>query len=437
VFIETRFQEPQLWVDCSLPETVVEPLLPPHATPVPPGPAAAARPASAADAAAEPPPHPPVASREAHLARGWTSGDGPGGAAGAGGANGFSSLDAAALRQRVEARAPSSDSWRGFSVSMPFLPGGESLNPRATGAAAAAAAEAAGGGWLVQLDRPDGRPPGRAAAPGLPRGAFGAWALPEAEAALCEWRRVGWGVWVGGHGCRAGGSIKQLMPPSPSYSLPAHTAHSSHPAHLPAPGDAAPAPPRAPAPSATPAAPPPSAVPAPAPKLAGPSAAAKAARAQSAAIFQGLWMLGAEAEAESEAESEADSEAAASEAEAAAEAPAPGAAAAAASAFAVAAGEDAPAGDGAAAEGGEGEGLDTLLSASGTAAAAAAVSALAVLGAVTAVLWPPALQVAWRFACPPGSHLRFVPTPSSPLTPPPGRRPRARRSRRAAQAPPR
>jgi hypothetical protein len=46
----------------------------------------------------------------------------------------------------------------------------------------------------------------------------------------------------------------------------------------------------------------PAGVPAPAPKLSGPSAAAKAARAQGAAIFDGLWMLGAEEEEEEEEE---------------------------------------------------------------------------------------------------------------------------------------
>jgi hypothetical protein len=71
---------------------------------------------------------------------------------------------------------------------MPFLPGGgDGADPKASAAAAAAAAEAAGGAWLRRLDRRDGRPPGRVAAPGLPRGAFGAWALPDDEAALCEW----------------------------------------------------------------------------------------------------------------------------------------------------------------------------------------------------------------------------------------------------------
>lgn len=32
-------------------------------------------------------------------------------------------LDALALKQRVSARSPSTDTWKGFSVSMPFLPG--------------------------------------------------------------------------------------------------------------------------------------------------------------------------------------------------------------------------------------------------------------------------------------------------------------------------
>ncbi len=192
--IETRFHEPQLWADCSLPETVVEPLLPPYASRQPDwAPAAASQTQPAAVA-------PPVGSREAHLVRGWlsdaSSGLAPGNepppaghpssSASAPAGQQLSTLDAAALRQRVEARAPTSDSWRGFSVSMPFLPGGDSVDPKASATAAAVAAEAEGGGWLRRLERDDGRAPGRVAAPGLPRGAFGAWALPEEEAVLCE-----------------------------------------------------------------------------------------------------------------------------------------------------------------------------------------------------------------------------------------------------------
>lgn len=209
--IETRFQHPQLWANCSLPQTVVEPLLPPHV----PSTLLDTRPGSAlphthhtsTPAPAGPHEPHPILSREAHLTRGWL----PAAAAAAGGASPcgagaaasaaaepLSSLDAAALRQRVEARAPTADSWRGFSVSMPFLPGGDSVDPKASAAAAAAAAEAGSGAWLRRLERGDGRPPGRVCAPGLARGVFGAWGLPEEDAVLCEW---------GGKRCGVGGGV--------------------------------------------------------------------------------------------------------------------------------------------------------------------------------------------------------------------------------------
>ncbi|GBF97557.1 hypothetical protein Rsub_10158 [Raphidocelis subcapitata] len=368
--IETRFHRPQLWADCSLPETVVEPLLPPHAPfgdaagpdAAAPRPGAAARPPAAAAAAAAAPDGPAadgpaaaaaaaaaqeIGSQEAHLARGWVNGA-PGtlpalaGASGAAGAP-IGALDAAALRQRVEARAPTSDSWRGFSVSMPFLPGGDSMDPKASAAAAAAAAEAAGGAWLAQLERGGGRPPARAAAPGLGRGAFGAWAMDEAVAALYD---------------------AEDVPPTSAAASPAKP---------------------------PPAAAPPAVVPAPAPKLAGLSAAAKAARAGGAAIFEGLWMLGAEAEEEEEAaESEAadsasdagGSDAAAADAAAAA-APAPPALEAAAAGGeerwrALRAGAAGAGGKVEMGEGDEGEGtdaLDALLPGGGVTAGTAAASA--------------------------------------------------------------
>ena len=60
-------------------------------------------------------------------------------------------------------------------------PGGEALEA-STSAAKQAAAEASTGAWLRELEEAlaAGEPPPRVSAPGLPRGAFGAWAMPDA-----------------------------------------------------------------------------------------------------------------------------------------------------------------------------------------------------------------------------------------------------------------
>ncbi len=94
--------------------------------------------------------------------------------------------DMLALRQRIVARAPSTDSWRGFSVSLPFLPGAGEGAEAGVGVGLArlgAAAEAASGSWLRELEAAlspgSGTTSGQAlsniAAPGLASGAFGAW----------------------------------------------------------------------------------------------------------------------------------------------------------------------------------------------------------------------------------------------------------------------
>ena len=59
--------------------------------------------------------------------------------------------------------------------------GGEALEA-STSAAKQAAAEACTGAWLRELEEAlaAGAPPPRVCAPGLPRGAFGAWAVPDA-----------------------------------------------------------------------------------------------------------------------------------------------------------------------------------------------------------------------------------------------------------------
>jgi len=148
---------------------------------------------------------------------------------------------------------------------MPFLPGGNSVDLKTTAATTAAAADAETGAWLRRLERRDGRPPGRVAAPGLPRGVFGAWGLPDEEAALCD---------VDDEPPAAAATRTRPQP-----SAAAATAAAALPS-----------------------------VPAPAPKLSGPSAAAKAARAEGAAIFEGLWMLGAEADAADADDDEEDEE---------------------------------------------------------------------------------------------------------------------------------
>jgi antiviral helicase SKI2 len=105
--------------------------------------------------------------------------------------------DAAALRARADARVRAAtsaaesgaDSWRGFSVSVPFLPGGESLDPRHASSCVAAAQEAASGQWLEELEAAwfgggatsGGLAPPRICAPGLRAGVFGAWAAADAQ----------------------------------------------------------------------------------------------------------------------------------------------------------------------------------------------------------------------------------------------------------------
>ena len=66
-------------------------------------------------------------------------------------------------------------------LALRSLSGGEALEA-STSAAKQAAAEASTGAWLRELEEAQaaGAPPPRVCAPGLPRGAFGAWAVPEA-----------------------------------------------------------------------------------------------------------------------------------------------------------------------------------------------------------------------------------------------------------------
>jgi antiviral helicase SKI2 len=110
----------------------------------------------------------------------------------------------------------------------------------------------------------------------------------------------------GDHFCHAAGvTVLPFLPhPTPSISQNAGDIEDPAPQHSAPPAATATTPAAAAAASSVA----PAAVPAPAPKLAGPSVAAKAARSQGAAIFDGLWMLGAEAEAEEGSPSEAGSE---------------------------------------------------------------------------------------------------------------------------------
>ncbi|WIA30222.1 hypothetical protein OEZ86_000313 [Tetradesmus obliquus] len=96
------------------------------------------------------------------------------------------SADAQVLSQRLAARQPGTDTWRGFSVSSPFLPGGESLMASLSSSCMAAAAAASSGGWLALLEQHLGAGGGAdsgllpaVAPPGLSRGMFGAWNMPE------------------------------------------------------------------------------------------------------------------------------------------------------------------------------------------------------------------------------------------------------------------
>eukprot|EP00877_Chromochloris_zofingiensis_P011877 jgi/Chrzof1/6943/Cz02g04140.t1 len=133
--LHVRFHEPVLWAECSLPETVIEPTVPDRTTGE-------------------------VGYREVHL-------NDPA----------LGELDALALKQRVSARSPSTDTWKGFSVSMPFLPGGDVLDAKVNSSSMAAAQEAASGLWLQQLESKELLP--RAVAPGLSRGVFGSWAIED------------------------------------------------------------------------------------------------------------------------------------------------------------------------------------------------------------------------------------------------------------------
>ncbi|KAK9827734.1 hypothetical protein WJX81_007278 [Elliptochloris bilobata] len=88
--------------------------------------------------------------------------------------------EAGSLLRRPHAAQASREYMRGSLGSLPFAPGGEELEAT-TSATDRAAAEAASGAWLRELEEAlaAGVPPPRACAPGLPHGAFGAWALPE------------------------------------------------------------------------------------------------------------------------------------------------------------------------------------------------------------------------------------------------------------------
>lgn len=83
-------------------------------------------------------------------------------------------------RRRQHARQGTREFVRGKAGSMPFMPGGEGWNSAGNPAAAAAAEEASSGAWLQEIERgfdvtsKTARLP-KALAPGLARGAFGAW----------------------------------------------------------------------------------------------------------------------------------------------------------------------------------------------------------------------------------------------------------------------
>ncbi|KAI3427058.1 hypothetical protein D9Q98_006998 [Chlorella vulgaris] len=87
----------------------------------------------------------------------------------------------ALARRPMAARQGTREFVRGRIGSMPFTPGGAAWDAGGDSAPAAAAAEAASGAWLAELD--SGKLERlRAAAPGMKRGLFGAWAADAAQA---------------------------------------------------------------------------------------------------------------------------------------------------------------------------------------------------------------------------------------------------------------
>ncbi len=96
---------------------------------------------------------------------------------------GLTSADLQALQERIAAREPSTVTWHGFSVSMPFMPGSDTKSSdggtggAVSAAAAAARAEAETGAWLAEFERAGALP--RVVAPGLGRGVFGGWVVTE------------------------------------------------------------------------------------------------------------------------------------------------------------------------------------------------------------------------------------------------------------------
>jgi antiviral helicase SKI2 len=91
-------------------------------------------------------------------------------------------------RRRQHARQGTREFVRGKAGSMPFMPGGEGWNAAGNPAAAAAAEDASSGAWLRELEQgfhfaaiSKTAPIPKALAPGMSRGAFGAWQSSDDE----------------------------------------------------------------------------------------------------------------------------------------------------------------------------------------------------------------------------------------------------------------